>query len=59
MRQLTMHHIDHNRSNNTADGSNRELLCIYCHDNEHNKFHKFVLYGGTTEQKVAPVCPAR
>ncbi|MBU1312118.1 MAG: YajD family HNH nuclease [Gammaproteobacteria bacterium] len=54
LRELTVHHIDHNHSNNPADGSNWELLCIYCHDNEHNKFHEFVLYGGTTEQKVAP-----
>ena len=54
LRELTVHHIDHNHSNNPSDGSNWELLCIYCHDNEHNKFHEFVLYGGTTEQKVAP-----
>ena len=52
LRELTVHHIDHNHGNNPSDGSNWELLCIYCHDNEHNKFHEFVLYGGTTEQKV-------
>jgi 5-methylcytosine-specific restriction endonuclease McrA len=33
--QLTVHHRDHNHDNNPADGSNWELLCIYCHENEH------------------------
>lgn len=33
--ELTVHHRDHNHDNNPADGSNWELLCIYCHDNEH------------------------
>lgn len=35
--QLTVHHRDHNHDNNPADGSNWELLCLYCHDNEHQK----------------------
>jgi hypothetical protein len=33
--QLTVHHRDHNHDNNPPDGSNWELLCVYCHDNEH------------------------
>ena len=33
--QLTVHHKDHNHDNNPLDGSNWELLCLYCHDNEH------------------------
>ena len=37
LRQLTVHHRDHNHDNNPADGSNWELLCLYCHDNEHAK----------------------
>ena len=37
LRQLTVHHKDHNHDNNPADGSNWELLCIYCHDNEHSR----------------------
>jgi len=37
VRELTVHHRDHNHDNNPADGSNWELLCIYCHDNEHQK----------------------
>jgi len=35
IRQLTVHHKDHNHDNNPPDGSNWELLCLYCHDNEH------------------------
>ncbi len=35
LRQLTVHHRDHDHDNNPADGSNWELLCLYCHDNEH------------------------
>ena len=35
--ELTVHHHDHNHDNNPADGSNWELLCLYCHDNEHQR----------------------
>lgn len=35
LRELTVHHRDHNHANNPPDGSNWELLCLYCHDNEH------------------------
>ncbi|MFH2091319.1 MAG: YajD family HNH nuclease [Pseudomonadota bacterium] len=37
LRELTVHHKDHNHDNNPPDGSNWELLCIYCHDNEHSR----------------------
>lgn len=33
--QLTVHHRDHDHDNNPTDGSNWELLCLYCHENEH------------------------
>ena len=36
--QLTVHHKDHNHDNNPPDGSNWELLCIYCHENEHARY---------------------
>ncbi len=36
--ELTVHHKDHNHQNNPTDGSNWELLCIYCHDHEHEKY---------------------
>ena len=38
LRELTVHHKDHNHDYNPPDGSNWELLCIYCHDNEHSRY---------------------
>ena len=35
LQELTVHHRNHNHDDNPADGSNWELLCVYCHDNEH------------------------
>ena len=35
---LEVHHKDHNHDNNPPDGSNWELLCTYCHENEHQRF---------------------
>jgi hypothetical protein len=35
LRDLTVHHKDHDHENNPPDGSNWELLCVYCHENEH------------------------
>jgi len=37
LQELTVHHKDHNFKNNPNDGSNWELLCIYCHEDEHDK----------------------
>ena len=37
LRELTVHHKDHNHDNNPPDGSNWELLCMYCHDNENTR----------------------
>jgi 5-methylcytosine-specific restriction endonuclease McrA len=47
LRELTVHHRDHDHNNNPPDGSNWELLCLYCHDNEHQKY----LLEGTAEQE--------
>ena len=52
--ELTVHHRDHNHDNNPSDGSNWELLCIYCHDEEHTKFVDFIRYGSSEESEVAP-----
>jgi len=41
LRELEVHHIDHNHDNNPSDGSNWELLCMYCHDQEHSKYVSF------------------
>lgn len=51
--ELTVHHVDHNHDNNPSDGSNWELLCIYCHDEEHTKFENLVRYGSTTDRAPA------
>jgi hypothetical protein len=51
--ELTVHHRDHNHDNNPADGSNWELLCIYCHDEEHTKFENLVRYGSTGDKAHA------
>ena len=37
LQELTVHHRDHDHDNNPVDGSNWELLCVYCHDNEHSR----------------------
>jgi HNH endonuclease len=54
LRELTVHHRDHNHDNNPADGSNWELLCLYCHDEEHTKFENLVRYGSTEQKEIAP-----
>ena len=33
-----VHHRDHNDDNNPSDGSNWELLCLYCHENQHARY---------------------
>jgi hypothetical protein len=38
LQELTVHHKDGNHDNNPPDGSNWELLCIYCHENEHARY---------------------
>ncbi len=46
LRELTVHHRDHNHDNNPTDGSNWELLCLYCHDNEHQRYEEHMAAGG-------------
>jgi len=56
LRELTVHHKDHNHNNNPPDGSNWELLCLYCHDNEHARQQAVDAYGEVTpggEQALA------
>ena len=47
LRELTVHHRDHNHDNNPSDGSNWELLCLYCHDNEHSRELEAAAGGGS------------
>jgi histone acetyltransferase (RNA polymerase elongator complex component) len=48
LRELTVHHRDHNHDNNPPDGSNWELLCLYCHENEHARQQVADAYGEAT-----------
>ena len=50
VQELTVHHRDHNHEHNPENGSNWELLCLYCHDNEHSRLLDGEGYGDATEQ---------
>jgi hypothetical protein len=50
VRELTVHHKDHNHDNNPPGGSNWELLCLYCHDNEHQRYLDQRGLAGDTER---------
>ena len=56
LRELTVHHKDHNHDYNPPDGSNWELLCLYCHDNEHARHRVADAYGEATpgEEREPP-----
>ncbi len=54
LKELTVHHRDHNHDNNPPDGSNWELLCIYCHDNEHGRLEVADSYEKIAATKEAP-----
>jgi len=54
LRELTVHHKDHDHDNNPQDGSNWELLCMYCHENEHQKY----LLEGTAAPDIEKEDPA-
>jgi 5-methylcytosine-specific restriction endonuclease McrA len=53
LRELTVHHKDHNHDNNPPDGSNWELLCIYCHDNEHSRNLEQEWHNGNAREETA------
>ena len=54
LHELTVHHRNHNHDDNPPDGSNWELLCLYCHDNEHQR----QLLAGQSLAGSAPEAPA-
>lgn len=54
LRELTVHHKDHNHDHNPPDGSNWELLCLYCHDNEHERMKVADAYGEATREAEPP-----
>ena len=51
--ELTVHHRDHDHDNNPPDGSNWELLCLYCHDNEHAKYLEADRHGVSRDDQAA------
>ena len=53
--ELTVHHRDHNHDNNPEDGSNWELLCLFCHDNEHSRYtdQQYFAEGSTATPQAA------
>lgn len=53
VRELTVHHKDGNHHNNPPDGSNWELLCIYCHENEHARVED-ARAGGSGQREIEP-----
>ncbi len=53
LHELTVHHRNHDHDFNPPDGSNWELLCLYCHDNEHSRYIDHI-EGDAREAGVAP-----
>ena len=54
-RSSGVHHRNHNHDDNPADGSNWELLCVYCHDNEHSRHIDHTGVSATdAEERPAP-----
>ena len=54
LRELTVHHTDGNHDHNPPDGSNWEMLCIYCHENEHARVEDARAGGTPIEPEPAP-----
>lgn len=53
LQELTVHHKNHNHDDNPSDGSNWELLCLYCHDNEHQRFEETRFDSLKSEQETS------
>ncbi len=49
---LEVHHKSGNHDDNPPDGSNRGLLCTYCHEHEHSKLND--LAGRTDSGEASP-----
>ena len=54
LKELTVHHRDGNHDNNPPDGSNWELLCIYCHENEHARLTDAAAGGEAPDKEPPP-----
>ena len=49
--ELTVHHKDGDHFNNPRDGSNWELLCVACHENEHGTLEQRQAYEGNAQHR--------
>ena len=56
LQELTVHHRNHDHDFNPPDGSNWELLCVYCHDNEHSRYIDHT--GGSPSNAETPTAAA-
>jgi hypothetical protein len=54
LQELTVHHKDGNHHHNPPDGSNWELLCVYCHENEHARVEDARAGGSAREEEKRP-----
>ncbi len=52
LQELTVHHKNHDHDYNPSDGSNWELLCLFCHDNEHQR-HEEAIRGFSKENTAS------
>ena len=50
LHELTVHHRNHDHDDNPPDGSNWEPLCLYCHDNEHQRREEALRGMGSGEE---------
>ena len=55
LQELTVHHRNHDHDFNPPDGSNWELLCVYCHDNEHSRYGDYT--GVAASEAAFPKLP--
>lgn len=53
--ELTVHHKNHNHDDNPSDGSNWELLCLYCHDNEHSRYEETRFNTSSSSRSNTPI----
>ncbi|MGH8041647.1 MAG: YajD family HNH nuclease [Rudaea sp.] len=56
--ELTVHHRNHDHDCNPPDGSNWELLCVYCHDNEHSRYIDHTGSDASKSEDFAPAATA-
>jgi hypothetical protein len=55
LQELTVHHRNHDHDYNPPDGSNWELLCVYCHDNEHSRYIDHIEGSGSSADDAPAV----